>query len=41
MGMNTDTYKRTHRPNMMNEEKSGKPHQGVYIPKNPGKGVGG
>ena len=41
MGMNTDTYKRTHRPNMMNEEKSGKPHQGVYIPKNPGKVVGG
>lgn len=41
MGMNTETYKKTHRPNLMNEEKSGKPHQGVYIPKNPGKVVGG
>lgn len=39
--MSTDLYKRTHRPNIVNEEKSGKPHQGVYVPKNPSKVVGG
>ena len=39
--MDQSTYKKTHRPNMTNEEKSGKPHQGVYIPKHPEKVVGG
>lgn len=39
--MNTETYKKTHRPKMVNEEKSGKPHQGIYVPKNPSKVVGG
>ena len=33
--MSTEVYKKTHRPQMMTEEKAGKPHQGVYIPKNP------
>ena len=37
--MDQSTYKKTHRPNMTNEEKSGKPHQGVYIPKHPEKVV--
>lgn len=41
MGMNTDTYKKTHRPQMTNEDTTGKPHQGIYIPKNPSKVVGG
>ena len=39
--MSTEVYKKTHRPQMMTEEKAGKPHQGVYIPKNPSKVVGG
>lgn len=39
--MDTDTYKKTHRPKMTNEEQSGKPHQGIYVPKNPSKVVGG
>ena len=39
--MSTLAYKKSHRPNVMNEEKSGKPHQGVYVPKNPSKVVGG
>ena len=37
--MDQSTYKKTHRPNMTNEEKSGKPHQGVCIPKHPEKDV--
>lgn len=36
-----NNYKKTHRPQMTNEEKVGKPHQGIYIPKNPEKVVGG
>lgn len=39
--MDTKTYKKTHRPNTMNEEKTGKPHQGVYVPTHPDKVVGG
>jgi len=39
--MDTKTYKHTHRPQMTNEEKSGKPHQGIYVPKNMDKVVGG
>lgn len=39
--MSTETYKRTHRPQMTNEEKSNKPHQGIYVPKHPDKVVGG
>lgn len=39
--MDTATYKRTHRPNKVNEEKSGKPKQGIYMPKHPEKVVGG
>lgn|SRR5574344_110136 len=35
------TYKNSHRPNVVNEETSGKPHQGVYVPKHPDKVVGG
>lgn len=38
--MDTNAYKKTHRPKM-NEERSGKPHQGIYVPKNPQKVVGG
>jgi len=39
--MSTNLYKKTHRPEMTNEEKAGKPHQGVYLPKHPEKVVGG
>lgn len=39
--MDTTAYKKSHRPNTMNEESSGKPHQGIYIPKHPEKVVGG
>lgn len=39
--MDTKTYKKTHRPKMTNEEVSGKPHQGIYVPKNINKVVGG
>lgn len=34
------TYKKTHAP-QVNEEKSGKPKQGIYIPKHPEKVIGG
>lgn len=39
--MNTEAYKKSHRPQMTNEEKSGKPHQAIYLPKHPDKVVGG
>ena len=39
--MDTTTYKKTHRPKMTNEEKTGKPHQGIYVPKHPEKVIGG
>lgn len=35
------TYKKTHPPTPMLEKSSGKPHQGVYLPKHPDKVVGG
>lgn len=38
--LDTTTYKRTHRPQRFSDT-SGKPHQGVYVPKNPGKVIGG
>jgi hypothetical protein len=38
--MDTSDYKRVHRPHAISE-KSGKPHQGIYVPKNPEKIVGG
>lgn len=39
--MDIQSYKKTHRPNLMNEDKSGKPHQGIFVPKHPEKVVGG
>jgi exosome complex RNA-binding protein Rrp4 len=39
--MSVEQYKRTHRPQVTNEEKSGKPHQQIYIPKHPDKVIGG
>ena len=39
--MDIKTYKKTHRPKMTNEESSGKPHQGIYVPKNANKVIGG
>lgn len=41
MAVNSESYKKSHRPNMTNEEKSGKPHQGIFVPKHPEKVVGG
>ena len=35
------TYKKAHPPKPMLENDSGKPHQGVYLPKHPEKVVGG
>lgn len=35
------TYKRAHPPKMMVENESGKPKQGIYVPKHPEKVVGG
>ena len=37
----TNTYKKTHRPQPVNEDKTGKPHQGVYVPRHPEKVIGG
>lgn len=36
-----ETYKKTHRPKPLKENSTGKPHQGVYIPKHPEKVIGG
>ena len=38
---NSTTYKKTHPPKMMVENESGKPKQGIYIPKHPEKVIGG
>lgn len=39
---NVQTYKRTHLPKPLTEDKqAGKPHQGVYVPKHPEKVIGG
>lgn len=37
----TRTYKKNHPPKRLLENETGKPHQGVYIPKHPEKVVGG
>lgn len=39
--MDTNTYKRTHKPKPISENDKGKPHQGIYVPKNPDKVIGG
>ena len=39
--MNTQTYKKNHPPKPIMENDSGKPHQGIYVPKNPDKVIGG
>lgn len=39
--MDTNTYKKTHQPKALTENDSGKPHQGVYVPKHPEKVIGG
>jgi hypothetical protein len=39
--MDTQTYKKIHRPRPLQENDKGKPHQGIYIPKNPNKVIGG
>ena len=39
--MDTKTYKRTHPPKALTENDSGKPKQGIYVPKHPEKVIGG
>lgn len=36
-----NTYKKTHMPKPLTEDSTGKPKQGIYVPKNPDKVVGG
>ena len=35
------SYKKSHPPKMMVENESGKPKQGIYVPKHPEKVIGG
>ena len=39
--MDTLTYKKAHPPKPIVEGESGKPHQGIYVPKHPEKVIGG
>lgn len=39
--MDTQTYKKIHRPRPLQENDKGKPHQGVYSPRHPEKVIGG